>query len=402
MFAVAGRFNGKDYDSKFESIPLSEVEEVLTSDMKKVMKSRGNLEIHLNKETLTMSGAIGSDLVGINSEQPIFTATNKDGSQFTLRWFTGSTVTDKGATRYSPKRLPPMAKANVFPKDKQRELCVFLLLSPRCEQSPFAKADGCVYMVLDHEAASRKQLEAIELEENARALISGSDAQILRMKAHGIKVESPQGLLQVYDIDNTDDQSVKLRLIQMAKANPGSFIEQWNSAGTDAMGIIMQAVNSGMIVPELTPLRNTRWKWRHDVNDGVEIVTVDKSQDPRAGLVNRILSDGIEAYAKIFAQYGNSNLLLEASSDEVNSAVKIMSSKKKVSDMTVDELIEVAIQKDKIVFDAIGSAVRFTDADLNVLDWSFPIVNKKEWKQEFSKLGKTLEAELRDHVKKVS
>ncbi len=399
MFIIAGKFVGEDYNIDGESISLEKVERALSTPLKAIMKAKGNLELRLTKHSNTMSSAAGGlDLVGISNEQPVFTASNPDGSQFTLRWCKTLTRPSKDVVKYFPPRIP-LKKAVALNKTTDREMAVFLLLSPRCEQSPFNDGGEGFYTVVDREADSRKQLEALELEQIAIDLVRNSDPIILRMKSHGIVIDTKQGRVSVYDIDGSDNKTIQLQLIKLAKTNPGSFIEQWSDPQKDAFGIIIQAVNAGIMVPTITALGHTRWKWRSDVRDGADIVTIDKTTDAKTGLVNHILAIGIEEFAKDFASLG-SLFNSEERQESVKNAVAIVTTPKKLSEMDKEELTKHAIKKGRLVLDIGTSCARFVDEELNYTEQSVEILDKKNWEQEFvSKLDDGLEKSLRAHLK---
>lgn len=247
MFAITGHINGRTYEEELISardlidlfnlpIDFNSKSGQMTFELHETQKSPDRL----NGGFRHQSGKMLRSLI----------EGNHDGSSINIQYYTRKTrkrVNGDNIIQYVPHHIDYNGDKVTFSLDTKNhpedlEQLVFLLLCPKCQDSPLSPVHGSKrYYQIDNavQKATNKVSQRNRLFMMFSAIM-GEDADIhfLRTKAAGMNIH--EHLLE--------DVQVQDALMSKAEQNPSEFWKLFDNPNTSFHGIIQRALNSGVIV----------------------------------------------------------------------------------------------------------------------------------------------------------
>ena len=289
MLLATGNLNKKKYakDSVIEVDDL--LESLLTTEKGKYIHSlfrKGAFEVTFPNVKLD----------ALNDNEPIHPASLmvgvaysiKDGNNtLSLRYCEDVTEGDYGKKIYSPDsyKLFDGRPRRVIDAEANPELALFLLMSPRCFDSPFSEPTQVVYRVHDTAKINREKTE--RMLRNADAIVeiremANNNYEKLRRLAMGLRIKGA-GLPSNTDWD--DKNIVMAGLMEIQAAYPTEFATELKDNFTMTNGIIADSLQKGILslshANDLTKI----------VFDGNQVCEFPKQQDPVIGFSNFIINN---------------------------------------------------------------------------------------------------------------
>lgn len=290
----------------------------------------------------------------------------------------------KSAFRFNPKtqqqettdRKYTISKASFsLSMAKDKELIVFLILSPHCEDSPLAPIDSRpIYRIQNLEKKAKEQNQLNKQKAIGISLIYSEDIDTdkLREVAAGMNVSG------TVDMSKEELQSA---LYKQLEANPDTFMNNWESSIIALRGLIQVAIDKGILVYKQ---KNGVYRWF--LNED-EVCIVGAHEDSRAALESSI-KEAINTWIKPLKKAVEGKV----QTYDDGSVARAMND---TGDVTTLDKLNLCIQQDVIQFDRASNTVYSIRAG-EYHDELAKITDKANWKQEV--VSKIESGELDDFV----
>ena len=157
-----------------------------------------------------------------------------DGEHYVIRYYKKETLRQGQEAKYVPERLKLDEKEKGYSAKDDKELVVFMMLSPANESSPFRTPKSVtLYRTVDIEALTQTSLKKEqELVDLSSKILTETDSVKLMSIAKGIEVAGEK--IQSHLTMNADGAKVQLVLLQ--KKYPEQFAAAYTDFLTEARG----------------------------------------------------------------------------------------------------------------------------------------------------------------------
>lgn len=366
MLEITGEINGKIYNSQIVS--ADELCDMFNIDLPQSLHLEAN-RVTRKKDRFGQERSLNN----INAVSNIVGMYN--GSQINIRYYT-SKVDRDNSTKYIPRNVKIGLPDTVYNTTENKELAVFSILYPACEQSPLRNNRRKLYKVKDKDREADSIIsEKLMLRKIEDKVLMENNISLLRRIAYGLKIERKK-------VPNPKDLSInqlKAELLKLFKLNPKEFSNKFDDVTVKIEGLIQEAKIANVI--RLIPQGNIKiWEYTSSQEEIVRIV----NQSPELGLLHHLSQPDVfkvhyPKMERLIQEKGVDKIALQQIMDDVSQPVE-------EKELTLDEMdnaqmVDYAINSNKIWFDESNSRVALMDGmeDLGTL---VKVNNKAKWKQE--------------------
>ena len=169
-----------------------------------------------------------------------------NGEHYVIRYYKIERPRQGQETKYTPERLILDEKEKGYSVKEDKELVVFMMLSPACEQSPFRTAKSVtLYSIVDIEALTKVSLEKeIATVDLTNQILTETNGVKLMSIAKGIEIMNEK--IQSHLTMSADAAKVQLALLQ--KKYPEQFAAAYTDFITEARGYARYLVDEKKVI----------------------------------------------------------------------------------------------------------------------------------------------------------
>ena len=294
---------------------------------------------------------------------PLIEGTYK-GNFVQIRYFERKRKDGNNNDVYYPPRVKHIGIEMKMKTAQHKEVIAFLALHGACKDSPIQTVATQQYEITDKQRQAREALNRETM--LARLIVNVKDApksQIYRL-AHALSLSGRDSLgnrhtkLSVTNVSSSSIDQLRADLIRIAKILPKEFAAAFKDQEILLRGMIKEALDKGVLEQHNMGGGVVSWKWRHDVEAGVDIVSSSPGQDPFAVLYNYALRSDVFAH---FSSTINATLGYEAAVANMDVQPHVLSKAVTGADtpssMSNSAIIEEVFVKEKIFFDRVNKKV---------------------------------------------
>lgn len=356
MLSITGTYKGQSVEDKVVSareliehfkLPISPKTEKVTFELDK--KAKG---------VIAINAADGRErFAERNTISPLASGTY-EGETCQIRYYT-SKQKNKDGVKYTPARVEYTGKRHSVNTRQDLELAVFLMLYPKCADSPIRSRRSPVrYKMYSAEAISKQKIQAEEQYAKLREAILKSDDDYAVRMAKAISHK-----LRLIPMSETDGPSIaKAALLDLIRTKPDAVRQAMSTPQMEVIGAVMHAQSTGRI--EMNPNTAGRTAWYYK-ETGEEIVSVPKGK-PVLDHLFKHLSDAEEFSDFVEKIYG--------AKPTVKSVDPTLSEDAQVIKSAIDSGVLQKHPTEPKVYIMVGN--QFQDRALKVLD------DPDNWKEE--------------------
>lgn len=282
------------------------------------------------------------------------------------------------SVEYQPRHIPFIGKSNAYaatrkePKDLEK--LVFMLLHPKCQNSPLSgpAASDKKYQIDDAVTKAAKVVTNVQSFMEVYNQVLTAPISVMRTKLAGIKR---------MNVEPLEDTEVQAQIFTMMQNDPEGFYKKWSMHTTSFEGLINRAINLA-VVEKYGVGNGQAWRFSKTASEKflesptpINIVNIRQGQTPEDALRDWVLADatnlsmiqnvinGLDAEAK-------GTLLMESMQplEQPKAATS-------VTEMDTKGLVEYALANDLIAVIKEGSewqAYFLKSGDLDVVITAVP------------------------------
>lgn len=361
MLEVTGQIKGKVYENTLLSVEeVCKLFNVSLPEKVYIEANRNTRRRDSFNQQRSLSAVNANTLIN----------TTYEGNIVTVRYYKSKSSANSD-TKYFPTRIRIQLPETVFDTAKDKEVALFAMLTPSCEQSPFRSKRRKLFRVKNNVAEAKSEIQQrLRLRQVEDKVLLEKNINFLRRIALGMNINRSR-------VSNPHDKTIdelKAGLLELFKKNPIEFANKFDDVTVKIEGLIQEAKHAGVI--KLVS-QGTVKAWVYSSNDE-EIVRVT-NQSPELALLYHL------SQPEVFKIHYD-KLEREIQSKGVNKAAlaAIMNKESEVTtieNMSVEQLVEYAKVSEKIRFEPDNMRVALVDG-LEDLGTLVKITDAKEWEQQ--------------------
>jgi hypothetical protein len=382
MLEITGYINGETLQNKLVSA------DELAKLFGVTVPEKLTIEANKNSKKTDRYGNVRSS-VGVNLNTSILGTFQ--GNEVQILYYTRKPYKD-GIPNPQPKRMRVQLPNSVIDSTRQKEIAVFTMLHPKCEDSPIKSNRVTTrYKIKNRAKEAQAEIQRrLLIRETENKILLEKNEDLLRRIALGIRVNRQS----IGGAQNMTMDELKAALLNLFEKNPYDFANAYSDVTVKIKGLIQEAKMANVIKLQK---RGNIAQWIYTENEE-EIVNVS-GKDKDLALMHFLSDAGNfeQHYPRLEAGIKNQRV-------DKNALAAIMarggttSETLSIENMTAEELFRYAKDANKIMFYPEEMRVALMDDGIpgntllkidKITRWETELIEKlKEGKITFSKLRK--------------